>query len=222
VVTVIRNSDNPQLAEKMKSKLLELQLKRTAMLTKFQPSYRLVQEVDQQIAETRESIATEDKSPLRDQTSNQDANHEWAKGELLKAQVELGTLEAHGKATSLQVAGYRDSAQRLGGNAIRQGELLGELKVAEEKYLLYVNKREEARIEDAMDQGGILNVTVAEEPRVPALPAQAIWVFGVIGVVLGGTLGTGIAFAADYLNPGFRTPDEVIAYLGTPVLASLP
>jgi len=24
------------------------------------------------------------------------------------------------------------------------------------------------------------------------------------------------------LNPGFRTPDEVIAYLGTPVLASLP
>ncbi|MGH9540231.1 MAG: GumC family protein, partial [Terriglobales bacterium] len=93
-VTVIRNSDNPQLAEKMKSKLLELQLKRTELMTKFQPSYRLVQEVDQQIAETRESIAAEDKVPLRDQTSNQDANHEWAKSELIKAQVELGTLEA--------------------------------------------------------------------------------------------------------------------------------
>jgi uncharacterized protein involved in exopolysaccharide biosynthesis len=222
VVTAIRNSDNPQLAEKMKSKLLELQLKRTELLTKFQPSYRLVQEVDQQIAETKESIATEDKSPLRDQTSNPDANHEWARGELLKAQVELGTLEAHGRATSIQVAGYRDSAQRLGGNAIRQGELLGELKLAEEKYLLYVNKREEARIEDAMDQGGILNVAVAEEPRAPALPAQAIWVFGVVGMVLGSTLSTGLVFAADYLNPGFRTPDEVITYLGIPVLASLP
>jgi capsular polysaccharide biosynthesis protein len=44
----------------------------------------------------------------------------------------------------------------------------------------------------------------------------------VVGVLLGGTLSTGLAFAADYLNPGFRTPDEVIAYLGTPVLASLP
>lgn len=222
VVTVIRNSDNPQLAEKMKSKLLELQLKRTELLTKFQPSYRLVQEVDQQIAETKESIAAEDKSPLRDQSSNQDANHEWAKAELLKAQVELGTLEAHGQATSIQVAGYRDSAQKLGGNAIRQGELLGELKLAEEKYLLYVNKREEARIEDAMDQGGILNVTVAEEPRAPALPAQSVWFFGMVGALLGGTLSTGLVFAADYLNPGFRTPDEVIAYLGTPVLASLP
>ena len=222
VITTIRNSDNPQLAEKMKSKLLELQLKRTELLTKFQPSYRLVQEVDQQIAETRDSIAGEEKAPLRDQTSNQDANHEWAKSELLKAQVELGTLEAHGQATGVQVAGYRDAAQRLGSNAIRQGELLGELKVAEEKYLLYVNKREEARIEDAMDRGGILNVTVAEEPRTPALPAQAVWVFVVVGAMFGAAVSTGLAFTADYLNLGFRTPDEVIAYLGTPVLASLP
>jgi uncharacterized protein involved in exopolysaccharide biosynthesis len=221
-ITEIRNSDNPQLSEKMKSKLLELQLKRTELLTKFQPSYRLVEEVDQQIAETRNTIAEEEKSPLREQTSNQDSNHEWVKSELIKAQVELGTLEAHGRAAGIQVAGYREAAQKLGGNAIRQGELLGELKVAEEKYLLYVNKREEARIEDALDQGGILNVAIAEEPRVPALPARAAWVFGLVGVVLGGTMGTSLAFAADYLNQGFRTPDEVIAYLGTPVLASLP
>ena len=45
-----------------------------------------------------------------------------------------------------------------GGTRLRQGDLLGELKAAEAKYLLYVNKREEARIEDALDQGGILNV----------------------------------------------------------------
>lgn len=221
-LTVIRNSDNPQLTEKMKSKLLELQLKRTELLTKFQPSYRLVQEIDQQIAETRTSILGEEHSPLRDETTNQEPNHEWAKSELIKAQVELGTLEAHGQAVRIQVTDYREVAQRLGGNALRQGELLAELKAAEEKYLLYVNKREEARIEDALDQGGILNVTIAEEPRVPALPARAGWVFGLIGIMLGGTLSTGLAFSADYLTPGFRTPDEVVAYLGIPVLASLP
>ena len=221
-LTVIRNSDNPQLTEKMKSKLLELQLKRTELLTKFQPSYRLVQEIDQQIAETKASILGEEHSPLRDETTNQEPNHEWAKSELIKAQVELGTLEAHGQAVRIQVTGYREVAQRLGGNALRQGELLAELKVAEEKYLLYVNKREEARIENALDQGGILNVTIAEEPRVPALPARAGWVFGLIGVMLGSTLSTGLAFTADYLNPGFRTPDEVVDYLGVPVLASLP
>jgi hypothetical protein len=35
----------------MKSKLLELELRRTELLTKFQPSYRLVREVEQQIAQ---------------------------------------------------------------------------------------------------------------------------------------------------------------------------
>ncbi len=114
-LTVIRNSDNPQLTEKMKSKLLELQLKRTELLTKFQPSYRLVQEIDQQIAETRTSILGEEHSPLRDETTNQEPNHEWAKSELIKAQVELGTLEAHGQAVRIQVTGYREVAQRLGG-----------------------------------------------------------------------------------------------------------
>ena len=36
--TVIRSSDNPQLLGEMKSKLLDLQLKRTDLLAKFQPS----------------------------------------------------------------------------------------------------------------------------------------------------------------------------------------
>ena len=31
-----------------------------------------------------------------------------------------------------------------------------------------------------------------------------------------------LAFAADYLDPAFRTPEEVVAYLNVPVLASLP
>jgi capsular polysaccharide biosynthesis protein len=42
------------------------------------------------------------------------------------------------------------------------------------------------------------------------------------GLVVGGVTGTAAAFAADHLDPAFRTPEEVLAYLGTPVLASLP
>jgi capsular polysaccharide biosynthesis protein len=73
-----------------------------------------------------------------------------------------------------------------------------------------------------MDQGGILNVAIAEQPTVPALPKWSILTFGLSSFVLAGTASTGLAFAADYLDPAFRTPDEVIAYLGSPVLASLP
>ncbi len=220
--TLIRNTDNPLLLEKMKSKLLELQLRRTELLTKFNPTYRLVQEVDQQIVETRNSIATEELAPLREQTTDIEPNHEWAKGELLKAEVELSGLEARAKATVALLASYRDRVRLLGDRAVKQEELLSDMKAAEEEYLLYMGKREEARIGDALDQDRILNVTIAEQPATPALPARSEASFGLLGLVAAGTFSTGLAFAADRLDPAFRTPDEVVAYLGARVLASLP
>jgi len=100
--------------------------------------------------------------------------------------------------------------------------LLSDLKEAEDKYLLYVNKREEARIGDALDQGGILNVAIAEQPTIPLQPVHSWLTLAMAGIAFGGFLSVGAAFVADYLNPSFRTPDEVTGYLGEPVLASFP
>jgi uncharacterized protein involved in exopolysaccharide biosynthesis len=120
------------------------------------------------------------------------------------------------------LAKNRSVADKLGNHAITQEDLLRNVKTAEEKYLLYANKREEARIGDALDEHGILNVTIAEQPTVPALPTRSEWRYGLLGLALAATVSTGLAFAADYLDPAFRTPEEVVMYLGAPVLASLP
>ena len=131
-------------------------------------------------------------------------------------------MTAHAAAENTLLAHYREAASQLGDRAIEQEQLISDLKATEEKYLLYLNKREEARIGDALDQGGILNVTIAEQPAVPALPELSALGFGLIGLAGAGALSVTAAFVADYLNPGFRTPDEIVAYLGSPVLASLP
>ncbi len=65
MTTVVRNSDNPQLLEQLKSTLLNLELKRTELLTKYEPTYPLVQEVDQQIADAKRAI-----SARREQTNS--------------------------------------------------------------------------------------------------------------------------------------------------------
>jgi uncharacterized protein involved in exopolysaccharide biosynthesis len=220
--TVLRNSDNPQLLEKMKATLLELELKRTDLLVRFEPGYRLVKEMDQEIAETKTALANEELAPLRDQSSDLDPNHAWAKAELIRDQVELSGLQARAGAARLVLASYRDQAQELGGRAIQQEDLLSNLKMAEDEYLLYMNKREQARIGDALDQDRILNVTLAEPPLAPALPARSELSFGLLGLVLATSVSTGLAFVADRLDPAFRTPDEVVGCLGVPMLASLP
>ena len=96
------------------------------------------------------------------------------------------------------------------------------MKTAEETYLLYAKKSEQARIGDALDERSILNVTVVESPQVPALPKYSTLTYVIVGLFAATITSTGLTFAADHLDPAFRTPEEVEATLNLPVLASLP
>jgi uncharacterized protein involved in exopolysaccharide biosynthesis len=221
-VTTVRHTDNGELMGKMKSRLLDLELSRADLAAKYEPTYRSVRELDQEISDTRASIARELDSPLRDQTTDQDANHEWAQAESLKAEVELETLKAHAKAEDAVRKHYLETARMLGEQAIEQDRRVDDLRQAEQQYLLYVNKREEARIGDELDQGGILDATIAEQPTLPALPQLSGFGFAGAGLLAGIVVGVGGAFVNDRMSSSFRTPDEVVAYLGSPVLASLP
>ena len=86
----------------------------------------------------------------------------------------------------------------------------------------YLRKEEEARISDALDRQRFSNVVVAEPATVPLKPQSRgllILVFGGLFAVLVSVV---LALIVDRWDPSFRTPDEVEAFLGTPVLAALP
>ena len=151
--TQVRRADNAELLKALKSSLLDLQLKRTGLLTKFEPSHRLVQEVEQQIAQAEAMITAEKALPLKDETTDKNAQYEWAKSELQKTQVQLKALQGRDSASRAQLGAYRAMAERLGEDAITQDDLLSSEKAAQDNYLLYVKKQEEARIDDALDEG---------------------------------------------------------------------
>jgi uncharacterized protein involved in exopolysaccharide biosynthesis len=221
-VTQVRTADNPELLRTLKGSLLDLELKRTQLLTKFEPNHRLVQEIEQQIFQAKAAIANESLTPVRDETTDQDVNYAWAKGELQKAEVEMKGLAAREATTRAHLAEYRTLARQLGEAAIMQDDLTGSEKATEENYLLYVKKREIARMGDALDEDGIVNVAIAQKPVVPALPVWPAAAVVLMGFAAAVTVGTGAAFAADYMDPALRTPEEVMACLDLPVLASLP
>ena len=221
-ITQVRTSENAELLRSLKASLLDLQLKRTQLLTKFEPNHRLVQEVDQQIGEAEAAIAVESRSPLRDETSDKNVNYEWASSGLQSAQVQWKALQARQAATSEQAAVWRSIAGKLGEDAITQEDLLSARKAAQENYLLYVKKREEARMNDALDERGIVNVAIAEEPVAPALPLSSVWTVLAMGMAGAVLAGGAAAFAVDYLDPTFRNPDDVTNCLNLAVLASLP
>lgn len=206
----------------MKTHLLELQLKHTELLSRFEPSYRLVQEVEQEIAETRAEIAAEALTPLRDETTDKDPNYEWARMEMEKAQVQRDGLRARQSDASTQAASLRTFAQQLQSDSVDQQDLLRTAKAEEDNYLLYLRKREEARIGDALDERRILNVAIVESPVAAALPVHSFLLYFILALGLAVAFSVGIAFTAEYFDPTIRTPDEAYGLLEAPVLAWLP
>lgn len=220
--TESRASDNAQLLEQLKSTLLNLELKRTGLLGKFQPDYPPVKEMDQEIAQTRAALEAELGRPVHEETTAQNPAYQWLSDELTKTKADLASFRARAWETSRVVDAYRRSAILLNGKGLLQQDLLRNTKVEETNYLLYVNKREEARISDALDNKRIANVSIAEAATVPALPVHSSAFFFVVGGLLAVLTSLGLAFVAEYFDPSFRTPEELESWLSVPVLAAMP
>ncbi len=172
MVTQVRNADDATLLSQLRANLLTLELKRTELLGKFEPSYRPVQEIETQIAQTRAALAVAEKSQLHEETTDRDPTHEWTREELAKAKADLAGLQARAQATALTVQSYRANARSLERNEVVQDDLIRTVKATEENYLLYRRKEEEARISDALDRRRIINVAIAEAATVPSLPSS--------------------------------------------------
>ncbi len=222
ITTQLVTSDNPQLMQKLKGTLLDLQLKRTDLLQKYSPTYPLVQEVDKQLAETKASIAAAEQAPLRDQTTDRDNTYEWIRGELAKSTAELQGLRASEAATRAALADFTGKARQLNDAEITQHNLLMDAKQLEDSYLLYTRKREEARISDQMDLRRMMNVSVAQLPNLPVLPKYPLRLVVLVGALFAALVAAGTAFTKERIDHSFHTPDDVSFYLGVPVLAALP
>lgn len=219
--TEARLSDNPQLMGQLKFTLLNLELKRTELLQKFEPTYRLVTEVDTQLEQTRAAIEAAEKSQLREETTNRNPTYEWVDAELAKTRSELAAQQARAEVLKRTVASYEQQASVLDRQESVEQDLQRKKKAQEDNYLLYQRKQEEARISNALDRSRILNVAVAEPAVVPDLPSRSRLFSLLVGLLAAIAASVASATTAEYLNPSLKTPVDVFEFLDVPVLASI-
>ncbi|MGA7927756.1 MAG: GumC family protein [Candidatus Sulfotelmatobacter sp.] len=222
LTTSMRQSDDAQVLQGLKNTLIGLELKRTELLTKYQSTYPLVQEIDKQIADTRSSIATEESNPLKEETTDRNPTYAWINEELARAKAEYSGLQARAAATQAIVANYERRTRDLEEKGIIEQDLQRTLKTNEESYLLYLRKREQARMTQALDATRIVNVAIAEQPIVPSIPSSSPWLTLLLGASLATAVTLGVVSIREYLDASFRTPAEVASELNIPVLAAVP
>ena len=214
---------NSLMMQQLQSTLLTLELKRTEMVGKYSDNYLPLRNLQTQIAETKATIAKEKAGPIHDDTTDQNPTYQWLAGEIAKSRTDLESFKKQAVATEQQIRDYRSDLLVLDGKDLEQQDLIRAAKLQESNYLLYQNKREEARISDALDQKHISNVSVAEAATMPALPSDlGPLALLILGLVSGGSLGMGLAFLTDRFSLALRKPADVKTLLELPVLAAFP
>ena len=207
----------------LQSTLLTLELKRSELLGIYQPDYPAVKQVEEQIAAAKAAVKASQKWSAVEETTDRDATYEWLRSQAEKAKVDLVDLHSQEKASAAMIAQFSAKARHLNNLMVQQNNLSRSVKLAEDAYITYKKKQEEARISDALDRHRFLNVHIADAPYVPVLPSTIpAPVILFTGLVLACISSVGLAFGAEQMNPSFRTRDEVENLLQVPVVIAIP
>lgn len=94
--------------------------------------------------------------------------------------------------------------------------------IAKERYLKYVSKEEEARLENLMRGNKLVNVNILSRPFTPSAPIfPKTGLFTLAALLMALPLGLGVVFTLNFLDHTFDNPEELAEVSGYPVLASL-
>jgi len=210
------------LLGQLQSSLLASELKKTQLLMKYDPSYPLVREVDEEIATTNAAIADAERAKYVNTTTDRDMTFEYLRQDLARTEADLASEQAKASALQTSVHDIQVQMVSLDAKSVQQAALLREAKANEENYLLYLTKREQERTSDALDEKRIANVTIAVPPEVPVLPAHnptSIMFAGFWGALFSAIVA---GYVAELADPSFRSPSEVEEILNIPILAAVP
>ncbi len=222
VTTQRRDLPDQQAAEKLSTTLVELENKRVELLTKYHPTDRHVQEIDQEIANTHAALERAQQSKSVEEQSDLNPIRQTVEADLQKLTFQSAGLQARQRSLLEQVNDYETKLLQMNHITAQYDDLTRKVKEDESGYDLYFKKREDAQISRTLDTDKIANVRQVSGPViVPHSNEQSllsIVCIGVVGVLL--IVGTGIL--SGLWSPRFHTPWELENAIGAPVLATIP
>ncbi|MBN1558358.1 MAG: hypothetical protein JW951_09455 [Lentisphaerae bacterium] len=141
----------------------------------------------------------------------------------LDAQAALASLQAQRAELKQQLAAAERELQNLNDSEVRIRDLERERNLLTAKYEKYTDSLEQARINRALEQQKISNISVVQPAFLPlqSNPRGRLLKM-ILAVLLGGAGAVGIAFLGESLDHSLKRPDDVEAYLGLTMLSAVP
>ena len=223
ITTQQREIPNQFSIERMNTMIVDLNHRKTQLLTKFNDDDRLVQEVDKQIADTKIALEKAEKFKAYESQTDPNPVRMALEPELAKTEASLAGFRAQRDIMAKQLATYRQRQLELEGATTQHNNLDRSLRQAEENYKLYSKKEEEARIADALDQQKISNVTIAEMPTKPVSPFRPNRPMTmIIGLLMSLFVSLSVAFLLEYFTNTISSAEDFSDLENVADLGSIP
>src|SRR5258708_16126610 len=124
ITTQTRMLPNQYSVEHLNTMLSDLQNRRTELLNKFRPEDRMVQQVDQQILDTKAAMDRASKLTATEEATDVNPLRQSLEGELAKAQANTTGLRARAASLARQITEYRSSLRALETSTADDDQLL--------------------------------------------------------------------------------------------------
>jgi uncharacterized protein involved in exopolysaccharide biosynthesis len=223
LVTQQRSVPNLLALEQLATMLTTYKNQRTALLTKFPPTDRLVLEVDQQIANTQAALnEARDINPAENAT---DINPLWQQiqSSLTQNNTDLIAARTHAATLDAQIADLSQTLAATEAATVDFNTLQARVTELQANFQLYTQKHNEAQVANAMDEQQLVNVAIAERPTFstrPSSPRLGLTLsFGSIAALFFAVCSV---FFAEMGRDTVATPAELEALSSAPVLATFP
>jgi len=194
--------DSVPAIQQLRTQLARLNDTLTTLRTIYKDTYPKIQDMIQQIRETREKLGAE----------------------VAKAAVVLSTqadvAKMHERELAREVDRVQSIIQQQHEAAATKSQIEGEIQDARQAYNLAVTQLRNAEQTPAPKSATVRLVSAATLPTTPAYPPKLLIVGGAFLVSL--LIGISIALAADLLEPGFRTRSQLELATGLGVLGLVP
>jgi len=176
----------------------------------------LIREMGPLLVDRERIAALYQKSSLKYQTLNRQVQelqkdyHKQTKELLQGSALDLNGLNSYAAVLKKHIGEIEKKSLLLSEKQVEYDRLSRELKQQEKNYLLYLDKTEEARIEEQQDTSRAANVIVSswgKVPSVPVFPKKLLMSF--LSLVIGSLVGIAGAFTAYYLDHTVKTPIDI-------------
>lgn len=205
----------------VKERVTALRVERAKLASRYLPDAEILKKLDSEIADLDAALAREEATVINSVTSEANpTRREFQTGIELQS-VQIAGIQGKTEYLKAPVAQLSTEVRNLDRGADEVARVNREFHRAEDNYLFYTKRLEEARMSDELDSRRIANVVVVETPETPILPVAPKKQF-LLGIAMAVSLLLGIALAA-FLE---TTDDRIIsernileldglAYLGT-------